>query len=66
MIAHLSVTWLEVKAAIRRNSFRFMQSLAVEVLLTDDKEMIHKLMDEATAHTTDPASLETQVQEGYG
>jgi phosphotransferase system enzyme I (PtsP) len=45
---------LQVKAAIRRVSLRFMQSLAAQVRLTDDKAAIRKLMDDASGRVIAP------------
>jgi len=40
---------LGVKAAIRSESLRFMRSLAAQVSMTDDREVISKLMDDAAS-----------------
>jgi phosphotransferase system enzyme I (PtsP) len=47
---------LQVKAAIRRASLRFMQSLAAQVRMTGDRAAIRKLMEDAGGRVVAPQS----------
>ncbi len=58
---------LAVKAAIRSVSSRFMQSLAVQVLMADDRALISNLMDDAALRVNvSRASQNDQSRENQG